>query len=72
MGIPIPSTASCTYAPISNLADVDGHRLFKVCFCQPTMINLLTQILQSNRKDQFCSLGSGSYLVNDNLKLLVI
>ena len=62
-----PNT-DCRYASRSLLADVDGHQLFKACFCQP--MGMFMQILQLNKRDQFCSFKSHHLrLVNDALIL---
>ena len=60
----------CRYTLSSAVADVDGHRVFKVCFCQP--VEMFIQVSKLNRRDRFCSHNSHSlYLVNDTLSLLV-
>ena len=60
----------CRYALSSAVADVDGHRIFKVCFCQP--VEMFIQVSKLNRRDRFCSHNNHSlYLVNDTLTLLV-
>ena len=65
----LPNT-DCRYASRSLLADIDGHRLFKVCFCQP--MGMFMQILQLNKRDKFCSLMSNNlHSVSDTLTLRI-